>query len=91
MGEKGFYQAGYLSGLNAHKLADKLKNKGYTIHNKNFFNEFVLEVNNSTEFLQKLKQNNILGGIQLDTKRVLVSTTEMISSADIDKYIAALN
>ena len=87
MGEKGFKQAGYLSAKNAHELADKLKAKGYKILTKNFFNEFVVEVNNTDEFLAKLKAQKILGGIKLDETRILVATTEMNTNEEIKKYI----
>ena len=90
MGEKGFYQAGYLSSLNAHKLAQKLINHGIKILNKNFFNEFVIEVNHSDEFLSALENNGILGGIKLDDTKVLVAVTEMITDEDIENYVASL-
>ena len=90
MGDKGFRQASYLSTKNAHILADKLKEKGYKILNTNFFNEFVLEVPNADDFLAKLENNNILGGIKLDDKKILVATTEMISDEDIDLYIKSI-
>ena len=90
MGNKGFRQASYLSTKNAHILADKLKEKGYKILNTNFFNEFVLEVPNADDFLARLENNNILGGIKLDDKKILVATTEMISDEDIDLYIKSI-
>lgn len=90
MGNKGFRQASYLSTKNAHILADKLKEKGYKIINTNFFNEFVLEVPNADDFLARLENNNILGGIKLDDKKILVATTEMISDEDIDLYIKSI-
>ena len=90
MGNKGFRQASYLSTKNAHILADKLKEKGYKILNTNFFNEFVLEVPNADDFLAKLESNNILGGIKLDDKKILVATTEMISDEDMDLYIKSI-
>lgn len=90
MGNKGFKQASYLSTKNAHILADKLKEKGYKILNTNFFNEFVLEVPNADDFLARLESNNILGGIKLDDKKILVATTEMISDEDIDLYIKSI-
>lgn len=90
MGNKGFRQASYLSTKNAHILADKLKEKGYKILNTNFFNEFVLEVPNADDFLAKIENNNILGGIKLDDKKILVATTEMISDEDIDLYIKSI-
>lgn len=90
MGNKGFRQASYLSTKNAHILADKLKEKGYKILNTNFFNEFVLEVPNADDFLARLENNNILGGIKLDDKKILVATTEMISDEYIDLYIKSI-
>ena len=90
MGEKGFRQASYLSAKNAHNLSEKLSEKGIKTLNKNFFNEFVVEVNNTDKFLEKLKENNILGGIKIDDKKLLIATTEMISEEDINKYISAI-
>lgn len=87
LGEKGFRQVGYLSAKQAHKLSQKLSLKGFKTLNKNFFNEFVLEVESSDRFLKKLKENGILGGIKLDEKRILVAATEMISDEDIEKYL----
>ena len=90
MGEKGFKQAGYLSAKNAHKLSKKLQAKGVKILNKNFFNEFTIEVENSDEFLSKLKASNILGGIKLDEHRILVAATEMNTDEEIEKYIQSV-
>ena len=91
LGEKGFKQVGYLSAKQAHKLSQRLSQKGIKTLNKNFFNEFVIEVNSSAdEFLRKLKENSILGGIKLDKKRILVAATEMISDEDIEKYLQAV-
>lgn len=88
MGEKGFRQAGYLSARNAHKLSEKLAAKGIKTLNKNFFNEFVIEVEDADEFLAKLKDNNVLGGIKLDKTKILVAATEMNSDEEIEKYIS---
>lgn len=88
LGEKGFKQAGYLSTKNAHLLANKLKEKGIKILNKNFFNEFTIEVNDADDFLAKLKDNNILGGIKLDKNRILVAVTEMNTKEEIELYVS---
>ena len=90
MGNKGLRQASYVSTKKAHILADKLKEKGYKILNTNFFNEFVLEVPNADDFLTRLENNNILGGIKLNDKKILVATTEMISDEDMDLYIKSI-
>ena len=87
MGEKGFRQAGYLSTKIAHELSAKLAQKGIKTLNKNFFNEFVIEVSNSDAFLAKLKENNIIGGIKLDDNKILVAATEMNTSEEIDLYV----
>lgn len=87
LGENGFKQAGYLSAKQAHKLSEKLSQKGVPTLNKNFFNEFVIEVPNADKFLAALKLAGILGGIQLSETRLLVAATEMTSDEDIEKYI----
>src|SRR5574344_1102889 len=86
VGENGFKQAGFLSTKYAHLLADKLTKKGVKILSKNFFNEFTYEVDDAEKVLNKLKENNILGGIKLDSKRILVSATEMNSIDEINLY-----
>ncbi len=87
MGEKGFRQAGYLSTKHAHELSEKLAQKGIKTLNKNFFNEFVIEVENADRFLANLKNNGIIGGLKLDNKKILVAATEMNSEEDIDLYV----
>ena len=90
MGEKGFKQAGYLSAKQAHKLSQKLTAKGIKTLNKNFFNEFVIEVKNADETLSKLKTAGIIGGLKLEDNKILVAATEMISDDDIDLYVSSL-
>lgn len=90
MGEEGFKQAGYLSAKQAHKLSEKLSAKGIKTLNKNFFNEFVIEVADADKTLAKLKEHNIIGGLKLDGKKILVATTEMISDKDLDLYVSSL-
>ena len=90
MGEKGFRQASYLAAKMAHKLSEKLAEKGIKTLNKNFYNEFVIEVSNSDEFLAKLKANGILGGLKLDNTKILVATTELTTNEDVDLYVATL-
>jgi len=87
LGQKGVEQAAYLSSKNAHILAEGLKNKGYNILNSDFFNEFVLEVNNSDSFLSKMKENNILAGFKLNDTQILVCTTEINTTEELESYI----
>lgn len=86
LGEKGFKQAGILSAQNAHKLSDMLAKKGIKTINKHFYNEFAIEVNNADKFLADLKAKNILGGLKLDEKRILVATTEMNTEEELELY-----
>lgn len=90
IGEKGFKQTGIISANLAHALSRMLKGKGIRTMNKNFFNEFVVEVEDANNYLAKLKEANILGGIKLDDRRVLVCATEMNTEEDILNYIEAL-
>lgn len=90
LGEKGFRQAGYLSAKNAHNLSKGFAQKGIKTLNKNFYNEFVIEVENSDKFLDKLKSQGILGGLKLNDKNILVCATEMNTQDDIDKVLSSL-
>ncbi len=90
MGEKGFREVGIASANLAHMLSEKLANKGIKTLNKNFFNEFVIEVNNAEEFLKKLKENGIIGGIKLNSTKILVCATEMNTEEEIEAYIKAI-
>ncbi|MBQ9244900.1 aminomethyl-transferring glycine dehydrogenase subunit GcvPA [bacterium] len=87
LGKTGVEQVAFLSAKNANILANKLKEKGYKILNTDFFNEFVLEVNNSNKFLAQMKQNNILAGLKLNDKQILVCTTEINTKEEIENYI----
>lgn len=88
MGEKGFRQASYLSTKMAHMLSNKLTEKGIKTLNKNFYNEFVIEVDDADRILKNLKNNGIIGGLKLDNHKILVATTEMTSDEDIESYIS---
>lgn len=88
LGEKGFRQAGVMSNNLAHKLSNKLAEKGIKTLNKEFYSEFLVEVKNSDKFLAKLKENNIIGGLKIDESKVLISVTEMNTEEEIDTYVS---
>lgn len=90
LGKKGFKQAGILSSQNAHKLSDMLSKRGIKTLNKDFYNEFVIEVDNADKFLADLKEKNILGGLKLDEKKILVATTEMNTEEELKLYSTLL-
>lgn len=87
LGENGFKQVGIVSSSNAHKLSQKLAQKGIKTLNKDFYNEFVIEIYNSDKILTDLKSQNIIGGLKLDDNKILVSATEMNSEEDINSYL----
>ena len=90
MGETGFRQASYLSAKMAHKLSEKLAQKDVRTLNKQFYNEFVIEVENTDKFLTKLKENNIIGGLKLDSHKILVATTELTTYEDIENFVKSI-
>ena len=87
LGKKGIEQVAYLSAKNAHKLADGLIKKGYKVENKDFFNEFILEVKDAKSFISNMKQNGILAGLYISDNKVLVCTTEVNTDEEIKRYI----
>lgn len=90
MGETGFRQASYLSAQMAHKLSEKLAQKDVRTLNKQFYNEFVIEVENTDKFLTKLKENNIIGGLKLDSHKILVATTELTTDEDVENFVKSI-
>ena len=90
LGEKGFKQTGILSANLAHALSKMLNGKGIKTLSKNFFNEFLIQVDDSDKFLSNLKNKGILGGIKIDENKVLVCTTEMNTEEEIVNYIEAV-
>lgn len=88
LGERGFKQTGIMSNNLAHKLSNKLAEKGIKTLNKEFYSEFLVEVKNSDNFLAKLKENNIIGGLKIDETKVLISVTEMNTEEEIDTYVS---
>jgi glycine dehydrogenase subunit 1 len=87
LGEEGFRQAGILSANNAHKLSQELNKIGIKTENKNFFNEFVINVDNADKLLEELKNSGILGGIKLSDSKILVCATEMNTEEEIKQYV----
>lgn len=90
LGEKGFIQAAELSVKKAHLLSEKLAQKGIKTLNENFYNEFVIEVENSDEMLAKLRAKDILGGLKINDKKILVAATEMNTDEEIELYCSVL-
>ena len=90
MGENGFKQAGLLSAKRAHSLSEKLAKIGIKTLNRDFYDEFTVEVADADDTLKRLKENGIIGGLKLSDTKILVCATEIISESDIDKYVSSL-
>lgn len=87
LGKEGLKQVGYLSAKNANLLASELKSNGFKVLNDNFFNEFVLEVGDSDRFLAKMKEKNILAGVKINDRQILVCTTETNTRNELKAFI----
>ena len=87
LGKTGLLKIAQQSYDNAHKLAQLLQENGFEVENKEFFDEFTLNVGMSEKFLAFMKQANILAGIKLDEQRILVSVSEINTNKEIQNYI----
>ena len=61
----------------------------FEVENKEFFDEFIVNVGCSDKFLAFIKEKNILAGLKLDSERILVSVSELNDDIEIDEYINA--
>ncbi len=87
IGKTGFIELAEKSYKNAHSLAKKLEEAGFDILNKDFFDEFTLDVGFSDKFLEFMKDKNILAGCKLDNSKILVSVSELNDETEINEYI----
>jgi len=92
LGESGFKKLAKLNHAKAVTLAEKFKKAGIKVINKTFFNEFVIQLNSSSdEVVEKLLEQKIIAGYPLKNNKLLVAVTEMTSDDDMDKLVKALN
>ncbi|MCM1067668.1 MAG: aminomethyl-transferring glycine dehydrogenase subunit GcvPA [Muribaculaceae bacterium] len=93
MGARGLMRVNELSFSAAHSLADGLVATGKVrmkFPGRPYLCEFAVETVEPLDadaFLAALEAQDILGGIRLDDKSVLIAATEMCSPDDISKYI----
>jgi len=97
LGKNGLRKVSELCLQKAHYLADKLKEIGFEIvFNKQFYNEFVVKVNDAKGISEKLLRNGIVGGLELDKYYpelkdcLLFCVTELNRREDIDKLIEVI-
>ena len=92
LGEIGFKRLARLNHERACDLADRLaKVKHIKLVNTHFFNEFVIELPvSAADTVKKLAKNGIIAGYPLEGGKLLVAATEMVSAADIEAFVTAL-
>ena len=91
LGETGFKQLAQLNHQKACELADALQAAGMKVENKNFFNEFVVQLPTSAaQTVKNLSKKGIIAGYALDNNRLLVAATETTSEQDIKKLVTEL-
>ena len=91
LGENGFKKLALINHSKACELADELaKVKGVKILNKNFFNEFTIELTqDAAEVNKKLLAKNIIGGFATGNK-MIVTASELTSAQDMKIFASAL-
>lgn len=92
LGEDGFKQLALLNHEAACKLADLIsKLDGISVVNKNFFNEFVIELPKSAHTVSEdLATCGIIGGYAIEDNRMLICATETTTDDDIEQLIQTL-
>jgi len=100
LGKKGIKKIAEVCFSRAHYLRERMQkevNLEITYPNSHFFNEFVIKIpENSENFLKKLEEKKILGGIPLSKfykdrdKEILVAVTERNSLEELEYYIKSL-
>jgi glycine dehydrogenase subunit 1 len=91
LGEIGFKKLALINHKKACDLADSLAQiSGVKILNKNFFNEFTIELSkDANEVNKKLLAKNIIGGFA-DGKKMIVAVSELTSDSDIKIFTETL-
>ena len=96
VGPEGLKEVANISAQRAHYLAEKLSEvDGIEVLYNDFLYEFVIKVNSMPveEFMKKLEEKGILGGIPLGKKFegmencLLLAVTEMNEVQDIDRFV----
>jgi glycine dehydrogenase subunit 1 len=88
LGKNGLEKLAKLNHYKTKQLALKLSGvKGIKVLNETYFNEFVIDLENSDGFLEFMKKAQVFAGVKIDDNRVLVAVTELNSNEDLDLYI----
>ena len=90
MGKQGLKEAAELSYAGAHYLCDELLKTGkfHLVHNKPFFNEFVVKFDGDVDQLQSFWQmNGFFGGIKMADDQIMFAVTEKRNKEEIDHMV----
>ena len=89
MGKEGMKEAAQLSYDGVHYLCEKLISTGKAklVYNKEFFNEFLVEIQDRDAFFDKAIEKGILPGIKVGKDKLLIAVTEMRTKDEIDSFI----
>ena len=89
MGKEGIKEAAQLSYDAAHYLYEKLVSTGKAklVYNREFFNEFLIEMENRDAFFEKAIKKGFLPGIKVDDNKLLIAVTEKRTKDEVDSFI----
>lgn len=90
MGKEGVKEAAQMSYDGAHYLHDALIATGLFSdkYERPFFNEFCVKYNGDVDHLQqRFIENDILGGVKVDTDTLMFAVTEKRTKEEIDKLV----
>lgn len=90
MGKEGVKEAAEMSYCGAHYLYEELLKTGkfHPAFDKPFFNEFCVKYDGDIDKLQKeLVENGIMGGVKVDSDKLMLAVTEKRTKEEIDKLI----
>ena len=89
MGKEGMKEATQLSYDGAHYLCEKLISTGKAklVYNKEFFNEFLVEIQDRDAFFEKAIEKGFLPGIKVGKDKLLIAVTEKRTKDEVDSFI----
>lgn len=89
MGKEGMKEAAQLSYDGAHYLCENLISTGKAklVYNKEFFNEFLVEMQDRDAFFDKAIEKGFLPGIKVGKDKLLIAVTEKRTKDEVDSFI----
>ena len=92
MGKEGIKEAAQMGYDGAHYLCEQLLSTGKVklVHNKPFFNEFLIQIKERDTFFDKAIKQGILPGIKVDDDKLLIAVTEKRTKEEVDTLVGLL-